>query len=118
MFRVRGSVLVQDMATQAGRLPPWVAAGLRAAGVGSHLLTPFGVGEQMLGFVTVERLAPARPWSAAEIGAVESIAADIGRGLHHARLYEAENRLVEDLKAVDQAKSEFLATVSHGLRDP
>ena len=118
MFRVRGSVLVQDMATQAGRLPPWVAAGLRAAGVGSHLLTPFGVGEQMLGFVTADRLGPARPWSAAEIGAVESIAADIGRGLHHARLYEAENRLVEDLKSVDQAKSDFFATVSHELRAP
>jgi signal transduction histidine kinase len=118
MFSVRRSVLVQDMDTQAGRVPPWVAAGLRAAGVGSHLLTPFGVGEQMLGFVTADRLGPARPWSAAEIGAVESIAADIGRGLHHARLYEAENRLVEDLKAVDQAKSDFFATVSHELRAP
>jgi two-component system, OmpR family, phosphate regulon sensor histidine kinase PhoR len=117
-FRGRASVLVQDMATQAGELPPWVAAGLRAAGVGSHLLTPFGVGEQMLGFVTADRLGLARPWSAAEIGAVESIAADIGRGLHHARLYEAENRLVEDLKSVDQAKSDFFATVSHELRAP
>ncbi|MDX6395885.1 MAG: hypothetical protein QOJ73_6948, partial [Streptosporangiaceae bacterium] len=101
LFRCHANELVQDMATQAGRVPPWVAAGLRAAGVGSHLLTPFGVGEQMLGFVTMKRLGPGRPWSAAEIGAVESIAADIGRGLHHARLYEAENRLVEDLKAVD-----------------
>ena len=118
MFRSHANELIQDMATQAGELPPWVAAGLRAAGVGSHLLTPFGVGEQMLGFVTVKRLGPGRPWSAAEIGAVESIAADIGRGLHHARLYEAENRLVEDLKAVDQAKSDFFATVSHELRAP
>jgi two-component system phosphate regulon sensor histidine kinase PhoR len=118
LFRCHANELVQDMATQAGRVPPWVAAGLRAAGVGSHLLTPFGVGEQMLGFVTADRLGPARPWSAAEIGAVESIAADIGRGLHHARLYEAENRLVEDLKAVDQAKSDFFATVSHELRAP
>jgi signal transduction histidine kinase len=118
LFRSRASVLVQDMATQAGTLPPWVAAGLRAAGVGSHLLTPFGVGEQMLGFVTADRFGAGRPWSAAEVGAVESIAADIGRGLHHARLYEAENRLVEDLKSVDQAKSDFFATVSHELRAP
>ena len=49
---------------------------------------------------------------------MESIAADIGRGLHHARLYEAENRLVGTLKAVDQAKSDFFATVSHELRAP
>src|SRR5207244_3442397 len=33
-------------------------------------------------------------------------------------LYEAENRLVSELRAVDQAKSDFLATVSHELRTP
>jgi signal transduction histidine kinase len=82
------------------------------------MLTPFGVDEQMLGFVTADRLGPGRPWSAAEVRAVESIAADIGRGLHHARLYEAENRLVENLKSLDQAKSDFFATVSHELRSP
>jgi two-component system, OmpR family, phosphate regulon sensor histidine kinase PhoR len=118
LFRGHASELVQDMAAPDGQLPPWAADGLRAAGVGSHLLTPFGVGEQMLGFVTANRLGPGRPWSAAEAGAVESIAADIGRGLHHARLYEAENRLVEDLKSLDQAKSDFFATVSHELRAP
>ncbi len=118
LFRSHANELVQDLAASDGELPPWVADGLRAAGVGSHLLAPFGVGEQMLGFVTADRLGPARPWSAAEVGAVESIAADIGRGLHHARLYEAENRLVEDLKSLDQAKSDFFATVSHELRAP
>ena len=48
---------------------------------------------------------------------MESIAADLGRGLNHARLYEAENRLVEHLKALDSAKSDFL-TISHELRAP
>jgi signal transduction histidine kinase len=46
------------------------------------------------------------------------VAADVGRGLHHARLYEAENRLVDELRGVDQVKSDFLATVSHELRTP
>jgi signal transduction histidine kinase len=64
------------------------------------------------------RLHPGHPWTDAEVAAVESIAADLGRGLHHARLYEAENRLVSKLRAVDQTKSDFLATVSHELRTP
>jgi len=119
LFRNQASELAQDVAGPDGdRLPRWVRDGLREAGIGSHLLTPFGVGAEMLGIVAAERAGPGRPWSTAEVDAVESIAADIGRGLHHARLYEAENRLVEDLQSLDAAKSDFFATVSHELRSP
>jgi signal transduction histidine kinase len=72
----------------------------------------------MLGIIVAVRMSRGRPWTEAEISAVESVAADVGRGLHHARLYEAENRLVDELRAVDQVKSDFLATVSHELRTP
>jgi two-component system, OmpR family, phosphate regulon sensor histidine kinase PhoR len=90
----------------------------RQAGVHAHLIAPFGVGSEPLGIIVALRLRPGRPWTDAEVAAVESIAADLGRGLHHARLYEAENRLVSELRAVDRTKSDFLATVSHELRTP
>jgi two-component system phosphate regulon sensor histidine kinase PhoR len=90
----------------------------RQAGVHAHLVAPFGVGSEPLGIIVAMRLRPGHPWTDAEVAAVESIAADLGRGLYHARLYEAENRLVGELRAVDQAKSDFLATVSHELRTP
>jgi hypothetical protein len=80
-----------------------------------HMLIPFGIGETMLGFVTVERRYE-KAWLPAEVRAVELIAADIGRALHHARLYESETRLVAELRRVDEAKSYFLATISHELR--
>ena len=119
LFARQASELIEDVAGPGGeRLPRWMREELSEAGVRSHLVTPFGVGEQMLGFVVAHRLQARHPWTVAEVEAVESIAADIGRGLHHARLYEAENRLVEDLKSLDQAKSDFFATVSHELRAP
>jgi signal transduction histidine kinase/HAMP domain-containing protein len=90
----------------------------RQPGVHAHLVVPFGVGAEPLGLIVALRLTAKGPWADAEVAAVESIAADLGRGLYHARLYEAENRLVSELRLVDQTKSDFLATVSHELRTP
>jgi two-component system phosphate regulon sensor histidine kinase PhoR len=103
---------------EGDQIAPEVRDPLRQAGVVSHLVTPFGVGSEMLGIIAAERMQAGQPWTAAEVDAVESIAADLGRGLRHARLYEEENRLVGELKAVDRAKSDFVATVSHELRTP
>ncbi|HEV2370710.1 MAG TPA: ATP-binding protein [Streptosporangiaceae bacterium] len=95
-----------------------VRKALVEAGVAAAVLVPFGVGEELLGLIVVTRNSARFPWTAAEVDALESIAADLGRGMHHARLYEAENRLVEELRSVDRAKSDFLAAVSHELRTP
>jgi signal transduction histidine kinase len=113
------SLVFRDIRGEERRLIPRpIRENMLRAGVVSHITTPFGVGQELSGFVSAHRLTPGRPWTPAEIDALESIAADIGRGLHHARLYEAENRLVADLKALDRARTDFLATVSHELRTP
>ena len=119
LLRDQASEVIQDVHGPGGeRLPPWLSTPMLQAGIVSLIVTPFGVGDELLGFIAVQRLHQARPWTRAEIDAVESIAADLGRGLNHARLYEAENRLVEDLKALDRAKTDFFATISHELRAP
>ena len=111
LLRTQSSVVIQDVLGPEGdQLQPAIRDALREAGVVSHLVTPFGVGSEMLGVIAAERLHYGQPWTDAEVDAVESIAADLGRGLHHARLYEEENRLVEELQSVDRAKSDFVAT--------
>jgi signal transduction histidine kinase len=119
LLRNQASMVVQDMNGTDGYrlLNPAMRETLAAAGVISHLFIPFGV-DRVLGFIMAERLRPGRPWTPAEIDAVQSIAADLGRGLHHAQLYEAENRLVGDLKRLDASRLEFFATVAHELRAP
>jgi two-component system phosphate regulon sensor histidine kinase PhoR len=119
LLRRNTSVVVHDLssAERAG-LPPPIRDQLVAAGIVSQVLVPFGAGSELLGIIMAARMHGGRPWTDAEVNAVESIAADVGRGLHHARLYETENHLVKELRAVDQVKSDFLATVSHELRTP
>jgi signal transduction histidine kinase len=119
LLRTQSSLVVQDVNGPDGYrlMTPALRETLGAAGVVSHLFTPFGV-DSMLGFIMAERLRPGHPWTPAEVDAIQSIAADLGRGLHHARLYEAENRLVEDLRRLDASRLEFFATVAHELRAP
>jgi two-component system phosphate regulon sensor histidine kinase PhoR len=119
LLRDQSSGVIQDISgLEGGGLPAESRDQLREAGVVSFLITPFGVGGELLGIIIAARLHAGHPWTDAEVRAVESIAADLGRGLHHARLYEEENRLVEELRSIDQAKSDFVATVSHELRTP
>jgi two-component system, OmpR family, phosphate regulon sensor histidine kinase PhoR len=115
----QSSTVIQDVRGEEGELlPPSVREPLLRYGVVSHMATPFGIGSELYGIVELERTRPGQPWTPAEVDAIQSIAADIGRGLKHARLYEAENGLVEQLKHLNQAKSDFFATVSHELRAP
>jgi two-component system phosphate regulon sensor histidine kinase PhoR len=119
IFRAQTSMVIQDIRGPEGdQVPPDIRETVRKAGAVRQLLTPFGVGGEMLGMIVAQRMVSDRRWTPAEVDAMESVAADLGRGLNHARLYEAENRLVEDLKALDLAKSSFFAAVSHELRAP
>jgi signal transduction histidine kinase len=122
-FRTQRSLVCQDVQGDEGERMGSVYSQelldlVRRRGVHSLIVAPFGVGADLLGTIVVMRITPGRPWTEAEVDALESIAADLGRGLRNARLYEAENRLVCDLKALDAAKSEFFTTVSHELRSP
>jgi signal transduction histidine kinase len=119
LLKDQSSMVVQDVRGEEGDvLPPSVREPLLRYGVVSHMATPFGIGSELYGIVELERTRPGQPWTPAEVDAIQSIAADIGRGLKHGRLYETENGLVEQLKRLNQAKSDFFATVSHELRAP
>lgn len=99
-------------------LPQDARAAAETLGLVGVLVVPLGVGEKPLGAVFLARTRPDRPWLPVEIETAESMAAGVGRALHTAQLYKKETHLVEKLRALDKAKSDFLSTVSHELRTP
>jgi two-component system phosphate regulon sensor histidine kinase PhoR len=119
IYRHRSSYRVQDLrAAQAAEIPAGIKKILHSQHATSLLLTPFGVGQELLGCLTLLRTGHGHVWTQPEIEAVESLARDIGRGLEHARLYEGEQRLVAELQSLDRAKASFLASASHDLLTP
>jgi signal transduction histidine kinase len=119
IYQHRSSYRIQDLrAEEAADIPGRIHETLIGWGAASVVITPFGVGPELLGCLAVARDDPGVPWTPAEVEAVESLAGDTGRGLEHARLYEGEERVIEELKAVDRAKAGFIAAASHDLRTP
>ncbi|HEV2376856.1 MAG TPA: ATP-binding protein [Streptosporangiaceae bacterium] len=112
-------LVIQDLHGEpGGRVPPQTRGELLGDGYVSAAFMPVGAGDQPLGVVVGLRRDLNRPWRPAEIDAFEWIAADLGRGLKHAQMYEAEQELVEKFRSLDQVKTDFMANVSHELRTP
>jgi signal transduction histidine kinase len=119
LFGQRPSYCCQDLSSAIpANLPPHVQDMMRDSNAASLLLTPFGTGKELMGVLTLVRNRGRRSWIEPEIEAVQSLARDIGRALEHARLYEAEERHVAELRSLDRAKAGFLASSSHDLRTP
>ncbi len=119
LYHQRASFCLEGLDSDGAELvPERIRNLLLGLGGQSLLFTPFGTGRDLLGELTLLRSRPGMPWTPAEIGAVESVAAEVGRGLDHARLYEQEKDLVEKLKDLDLAKSDFsrLSPTTSGYR--
>lgn len=82
------------------------------------LFVPLGAGPECLGYLTLARNNTDAAWSQPEVDAVLQIGRDLGRAVLHARLFEREQRVVEELKQLDKYKSELVATISHELKNP
>ncbi|AGZ40585.1 multi-sensor signal transduction histidine kinase [Actinoplanes friuliensis DSM 7358] len=114
-----GDVWATDDPAPAGDVRPPEAErqAWEQIGRGPVLTVAVSAGDECLGALTLIRdTGPA--FTAVDIRLTEVVAADLGRGVHLARLYEREQQLVARLQEVDTAKTDFMSTVSHELRTP
>ena len=91
---------------------------LSGIGIGSILFAPLGAGPECLGNLVLTRLWGAPEWTEVEGAAALDVGHDLGRAILNARAFEREHRLVQELLALDNYKSELIATVAHELKSP
>jgi signal transduction histidine kinase len=77
-----------------------------------------GAGPECLGYLVLGRDADPCSWSPVEVTAALELGRDLGRAVLHARLYEREHQLVQELRQIDRYKTEMISTLAHELKNP
>ena len=113
LVRERGAtVVVEDYPSHPRSVPV-----LREAGFHVVIATPVWV-QGSLDAALIAWSRERRTVIDEDVEALELLAAQAGRALENARLFEDEHRAVERLAELDRLKGDFLSTVSHELRTP
>lgn len=84
----------------------------------STVLLPVGEGASAMGIVLLSTVEERHDWTRAEIALLQHVAGNVAHGLIQGHLISAQQRVLHQLRQLDKAKTDFLATVNHELRTP
>jgi signal transduction histidine kinase len=84
----------------------------------SSVVVPVGEGESALGVILIGTVDMPREWTRTEIALVQHVAGNVAHGLIQGHLISAQQQVLQQLRQLDKAKTDFLATVNHELRTP
>lgn len=113
---LRASTFLSVQGLQPGSLPSLVPDENRRRlvaelGLASYVLVPISAGARRLGAIVLVRSDPGRPFQDDDIALALAFAGRAALALENARLYQAA-------RAVDRAKTDLIAVISHDLRTP
>ena len=106
-----------NVAEHSEFLPAWREL-LQSLNVGALLFTPVVAREGSIAAIALLAHGRNYEWPPEARPLTVAMAADLATALTHARLYEQEAEMVQQLRNLDQAKSDFVSSVSHELRTP
>jgi signal transduction histidine kinase len=84
----------------------------------SSVLLPVGEGGSALGIILLTTVEELHDWTRPEIALMQHVAGNVAHGLIQGHLISAQQRVLHQLRQLDKAKTDFLATVNHELRTP
>lgn len=79
---------------------------------------PLRLGSDIVGVIGLARLEDGRPFTRDEIELLRRFAQMASLALENARLFEAERKAAERLRALDETRKGFVSAISHELRTP
>ena len=84
----------------------------------SSVILPVGEGATALGIILLATEERRHDWTRPEIALMQHVAGNVAHGLIQGHLISAQQRVLHQLRQLDKAKTDFLATVNHELRTP
>jgi len=108
--------VVEDVARQAGR-PDLAYPLLTGSGIASFICMPLFLKGEAIGILCVGRRHPTA-FSEEDVSLLQALGREAALAIRNARLYEAERRQVEQLRALERLQASFVSAVSHELRTP
>ena len=83
-----------------------------------HASIPIPGTTKALGLISLSRYRPGDNFTDEEISLITTLVNQAAVAIQNARLYEEQRETAEQLRELDQLKSQFLANMSHELRTP
>jgi two-component system phosphate regulon sensor histidine kinase PhoR len=84
----------------------------------TSVFAPLAHGEQVLGYIWIAGTTGPRHWSRTELSLIQHVCGNLAHGLVQGHLITAQREVLSRLRELDQAKTDFVATVNHELRTP
>ena len=92
--------------------------GAAGAGLRTSVFAPLVHGDQVLGYVWIAGTLAPRHWTRTELALIQHVCGNLAHGLLQGHLITAQREVLNRLRELDQAKTDFVATVNHELRTP
>ena len=99
-------------------VPTWLEAGSGADRQVSGMVAALGEGDTPFGLLWIISEGKDLEWSGAAGGLTQHVLGNLAHGLIQAQLISRQHEAVRKLRALNQAKSDFVGTVNHELRTP